>query len=92
MIRKVYRSSSKEPVFVVITQLNLNFLDGFSKNNFISNFINIRQVGADFIRGADGGSDGRAGRNIYEFKRHVLQFWERANKKRLLKLSGFGDY
>jgi hypothetical protein len=45
MIRKLYRSSSKEPVFVVITQLNLNFLDGVSKDNFISNFIDIRQVG-----------------------------------------------
>ena len=81
MIRKVYQSSSKERVFVVITQLNLNFLDGFSKNNAITNFIDIRQVGADFIRGADGGLDGRAGRNVCEFKRHVLQFWERASKK-----------
>jgi len=68
MIRKLYRSSSKEPVFVVITQLNLNFLDGISKNNFISNFIDIHQVGADLIHGADGGSDGRAGRKFCQFK------------------------
>ena len=48
-------------------------------------------MGADFIRGADGGADGRADRNFCEFKRHLMQLSERASKKRLSMLSGFED-
>ena len=56
MIQNVYRSSCKEPLLVVITQLNF-FLDVFSKNKVISNFMDIRQVGADFFREANGRTD-----------------------------------
>jgi len=53
MIQNVYWSSCKELHIVVFTELNLNSIHGFSKNNLISNFMVIRQVGADFFPGAD---------------------------------------
>jgi hypothetical protein len=46
MITNVYWSLCKLPVILVRLQWNLNFLDAFSKNTSISNFIKICPVGA----------------------------------------------
>ena len=40
-------SSSKVPVILVRFYTNLDFLNGFSKNPQISNFMEIRPVGAE---------------------------------------------
>jgi hypothetical protein len=73
IMQNVYWSSCKKSVTVVITQWNLNFLDGFSKNNVISNFIEIRQVvPISFIRQTDERADGSADRNFCDFKTHSL--------------------
>ena len=89
--QNVYLSSCKETVFVVITHKILNSLDGFSKNNVISNFIDIGKVGSIFFHVADRQTLGRADRNFCEFRIHLQQFSERARKKRLSMLSGFED-
>ena len=44
------RSSRKVPVILERFNWNLNFLDTFSKNTVISNFIKIRPVGAELFR------------------------------------------
>ena len=49
-----HRSSCKVPVIVVRFKWNFNFLDRFSKNSQISNFIKICSVGYEFH--ADGGA------------------------------------
>jgi len=79
LMQNVYWSSCKKSVTLVITQWNLNFLDGVSKNKVISNFIEIRQVGPiSFIRQTDERTDGCADRNFCDFKTHSLQICERA--------------
>jgi hypothetical protein len=46
----VHRSSLKVPVFLVIFQSNLYFLDRFLENIQISNFTKIRPVGVELFR------------------------------------------
>ena len=52
----MYRSSRKVPAFPVMLQLNFNFVEIFSKNTEISNFIEIRSVGAELFQ-ANGRTD-----------------------------------
>jgi len=54
MIKIVHRSSCKVPVIRVRFSLNLNFLDAFSKNIEMPNFVKIRLVGAMWTDGRTG--------------------------------------
>jgi hypothetical protein len=54
VIKDMYRSSCKAPFFLVKFELILNFLDRFSRNPQISNFIKIHPVEAKLFH-----SDGR---------------------------------
>jgi hypothetical protein len=56
MIINVYCSASRIPVILVIFQLNLNFLDSFSKYTQISNFMKICSLGAALFY-SDGQTD-----------------------------------
>jgi hypothetical protein len=49
MIKNIYRSSCKVPVIIVIFWWNLNFLDRFSKNIKIRNFIKICWAAAELF-------------------------------------------
>jgi hypothetical protein len=50
MIRYVYWPSCTVPVILARFSRNLNYLDRFSKNAQISNFMKIRPVGAGLFR------------------------------------------
>ena len=50
MIKNLYSSSCKVPFIPVRFQWNLNFLDRFLTITQISNFIQIRAVGAELFR------------------------------------------
>jgi hypothetical protein len=56
MIKNTYRSSCKVPVVLVTCSWNFNFLDIFSKNTQISNFMKIRPVRAELFY-VDGRTD-----------------------------------
>jgi hypothetical protein len=47
--KNVYRSSRKVPLFLSDFQCNLNSLDTFLENSLISNFMEIRPVGAELF-------------------------------------------
>ena len=53
MIKNVYWHACQVPVILVGVLRNLNFIDKFSKNSRVANFMKIRPVGAEFYRGAD---------------------------------------
>jgi hypothetical protein len=72
MIIDVCWSSCKVPVITVRSKQNLNFLNTFSKNTQISNFINIRPVGAELFH-----ADRRTDRHD-EANSRFSQFCERA--------------
>jgi hypothetical protein len=55
----IYWSSLKVLSILVIFWWKLNFVDRFSKNAQISNFVKIRSVGFEFLR-ADGGTKRRS--------------------------------
>jgi len=56
-------SLSKVPVMLVRFYLNMNFLNRFSKNIHVPNFMKIRPVGAELFH-----ADGQAHRQTYMTK------------------------
>jgi len=56
MIKNIHWSSSKVHINLVTLQWKLNFLNRFSKNTQILNFVEIRPVGAESFQ-ADGRTD-----------------------------------
>ena len=76
MVKNVYLCSRKIPVALLRCQLNLNFLEIFSKNNRISNYIKIPHVGAEFFH-ADRRTMRRTDRHD-QTNGHVSQFCDRA--------------
>jgi len=75
MIKNVCWSSCKLSVILVIFQQILNFLESFSKNNQISNFMKIPPAGAEFfhVERTEGRNDPHEKAN-----RRFSQFRERA--------------
>jgi hypothetical protein len=58
MIKNVYRFSCKVHEILVRFSRNLNFLEGFSKNTQITNFMQILPVGAELFHAeTDGRTD-----------------------------------
>ena len=58
MIKNLFWSSCKLHGILVRFERNLNFLDRFSKNTQIPNFVQICSVGAELFR-AEGRTDGQ---------------------------------
>jgi hypothetical protein len=61
MIENVDLASYKVPIIFVRFLRILNFLDRFSKNNQMPNFMKIRPLGAELLN-ADGRTDGQTDR------------------------------
>jgi hypothetical protein len=72
MIKNVNWYSCKVPVIPARFSWNFKFLDRFSKNTRISNFMKFRSVGADMFH-ADGQTKGRTDRHN-EGNSHFSQF------------------
>ena len=74
--KNVYWYSCKVPFILVRIWWNSNFIDRFSKNFPMSNFMKIRPVGAELFH-ADRQTDGQTGRHD-EANSRFSQFCERA--------------
>jgi len=76
-MKNAHRILCKAPVILVRLQRTLNFVDRFSKNSQILNFIKIPPVGASLFMRTDGrkdkGTDGHDEANI-----RISQFCEPA--------------
>jgi len=79
MIINVYWSSCKVQVILVRFYLNKNFLDIFSKNTRMFNYMTVRPAGAERIH-----ADGRTDRH-YEANSRVSQFCKTAYKFYILR-------
>jgi hypothetical protein len=58
MIKNLYKYACKVPINLIVCWWNLDFLNIYSKNDQISNFMKIRPVGAELLH-ADGRTDER---------------------------------
>ena len=74
-VNTVYWCSRKSPVILATSYWNFNFLDGFSKNTQIWNFMKIHPVRAKLYH-----ADGRTHRHE-EANSHFSQFCERTRIK-----------
>ena len=80
MVENVHRSSCKVLIILVRYWRNWNFLDRFSKNTCISNFMKIRPVGAELFH-ADGRTEADMTKVIIVFRNFA-----NAHKSRHLRL------
>jgi hypothetical protein len=80
MIKIVYRSSCEVPVILVRFELNLSFIDVFSKNTQIPNFKKIHSVGTEMFY-ADGQTDGNTHRRT-DMTKLIVAFRNSANAPR----------
>jgi hypothetical protein len=84
-IINTHTCSCKVPIIPNRFQLNLNFIDGFSKNTQISNLMKIRPVGVKLFR-ADGQTDELADRQKGRHKQTKLIVAFRNLRTRLKRL------
>jgi len=75
MIKNVYWSSCKVPFIVARFYWDLNFLDSFSINTPIPNFMKIRPLGAELFH-----VDGRTDRHMTKLIVAFRNFCERVKK------------
>jgi len=79
MIINMHCSSCKVPIILVRISWNFNFLERFSRNPHISNFMKILPVGAESFH-ADGRTGGQTWHANSRLKMHVWK-QEKTNKK-----------
>jgi hypothetical protein len=70
----MHGATVKIAVILVGVQCNLNFLDGFSKNTATTHYMQIHEMGAEFLH-ADGQTDrhDEANSRISQFREHSLE-------------------